>query len=81
MINITMMGPSLDPLLSRSSSIQVLMTILLTRTCITFVKILYSPETDRDTSLSWPQVHNNDKNHDIINGVKNEKKLQSNYIA
>ena len=44
------------------------------RTCIAFVKILYSPETDRDTSLSWSQVHNNDKNNDIINVVKKEKK-------
>ena len=44
------------------------------RTCIAFVKILYSPETDRDTSLSWSQVHNNDKNNDIINVAKKEKK-------
>ena len=46
------------------------------RTCIAFVKILYSPETDRDTSLSWSQVHNNDKNNDIINVVKKEKKTK-----
>ena len=43
------------------------------RTCIAFVKILYSPETDRDTSLSWAQVHSNDKNNDVKHDVKNEK--------